>query len=287
LILGGAAHAKPVSKHGTGNASTQEAQTPPPKQTGPAEIRLTPDDLGRIARTLEAEKTEADSTKEQERADRNLKAQENMAFWAELMFGVGVFELCVTLLGVVLVFLTLRETRRIGEAQVRAYLHITQMTITFRVPDGHPSIKVTAQNSGQSPAENVVWNPTITYAALERSMSGTVSGNWRKTDGIDMPAGAVLPLIGVSVPNMSLAAFATLDENKIAPRVDVTVVVNFRYQDVFGRAIENSATYQGVARQDKMEAMKPDARKYRWIARMSLVSNASSEEHLADEKPES
>lgn len=53
------------------------------------------------------------------------------------------------------------ETRRIGEAQTRAYLAIPACKLMFG--DGAPSVMATLANSGQSPALNVRWHAEINF----------------------------------------------------------------------------------------------------------------------------
>jgi hypothetical protein len=106
-----------------------------------------------------------------------------MAKWAFWMFVAALASVLLTSAGVFLIWRTLHhtrraadaagkavteaenataaanrttdETRRIGEAQVRAYLSITDATVEILNRNNAPQIKVRLRNSGQSPAKNV------------------------------------------------------------------------------------------------------------------------------------
>lgn len=118
----------------------------------------------------EMEHIEAQSEKEQSqrseyRSEKDLKAQEIMAFWTRL---VGIF----TGAGIILLGWTLsatretlrqaelatdaareatNETKRIGEAQVRAYLYVKEVEIRHANQGGF-EVWAKIDNSGQSPA---------------------------------------------------------------------------------------------------------------------------------------
>lgn len=87
-------------------------------------------DLNRARECIDNSKT---TNREAERAEQDLNAQREMAQWAEGMLWaawvVGLSTVFATIIGVRYVYLTLvatqgmaRETTRIGEAQVKAYL---------------------------------------------------------------------------------------------------------------------------------------------------------------------
>lgn len=78
---------------------------------------------------------------------------DTLAQWIMAIFTVAV---------VVLVWKTLVATqdmatdqRRIGEAQVRAYLSIVEFSFSFDETRSHPVIKIKVRNSGQSPARKI------------------------------------------------------------------------------------------------------------------------------------
>jgi hypothetical protein len=101
-----------------------------------------------------------------QRAEQDLNAQREMAQWAEGMlwaaWAIGLLTFGATVVGVRYVYLTLvatqdmaRETTRIGEAQVRAYLNIKDVLLGFNDDSKSPVIKMTIVNTGQSPAREI------------------------------------------------------------------------------------------------------------------------------------
>ena len=112
-----------------------------------------------------------------ERAELDLRAQRQMSAWAFLT-------MLATVLGVFLVYRTLRETkaalaeakraadaavetvevtREMGEAQVRGYFAITRIEAGINLTDGVglTSIRVTIRNSGNSPGRGVVFSTEV------------------------------------------------------------------------------------------------------------------------------
>lgn len=101
----------------SGNQSgVQVTQKAPKADTAPSSTAPIERDAKRIARALEEENAAQNSKANQNRAERNVEAQEKLAKWAPWMFGVGTAETVVTLVGVVLVGFTLRESKRSADA---------------------------------------------------------------------------------------------------------------------------------------------------------------------------
>jgi hypothetical protein len=93
---------------------------------------------------------------EHDQAD--LIAQRKAALWAEMMGLAALLGMGLSIVGVVLVYVTFRATRegneiqkRIGEAQTRAYISVIQAT-AFLSQDKVPHFGFVIKNSGQSPA---------------------------------------------------------------------------------------------------------------------------------------
>lgn len=95
-------------------------------------------------------------TREPQRSEEDLKAQKDMAryaFWMLLVTGfVGSLTIILTGVGVYFVRETLAETRRIGEAQTRAYVFAKE-AIIFNSHTEHPTIRIKLFNTGASPAK--------------------------------------------------------------------------------------------------------------------------------------
>jgi hypothetical protein len=107
---------------------------------------------------------------EQQAMQQYLKALRGAMAWYAGIFGVATFDALVTLAGLALVWFalkatqraavaaedTLKETRRIGEAEVRAYLSAERAQFIYgssAVPMGI-SARADIRNSGRSPATN-------------------------------------------------------------------------------------------------------------------------------------
>lgn len=95
-------------------------------------------------------------------AEYDLKAQQDMSAWALGMLIATIWLTVITLLGVFFVWRTLKatqdmakETTRIGEAQVRAYLAIKQIHLGFESGSKSPTVELAIENTGQSPAQDI------------------------------------------------------------------------------------------------------------------------------------
>jgi len=140
-------------------------------------------------RDLVSEKDENARQRQDNREKDDLEAQQNMAFWAKFMFWATVAAVIVTGMGVALVGFTLRHTRRaadyagdmvkeaklttaaanetisvtrdIGQKQARAYVGIGTVTVKMN-DDGIIGAVVEIENTGQTPALNVICGVTLT-----------------------------------------------------------------------------------------------------------------------------
>lgn len=162
-----AAHANDVSHHARSAQSAAQAQTQPKANPQPSLPMAVQNNVERIARALEAANTKQESADERQRAEQDLRDQDSMANWAFWMFLVGLGEILLTAVGVFLVWRTLihtrdaavaardavTETRRIGEAQVRAYLSCA--SARFDINEVWVVAVPVIKNLGQSPAIDV------------------------------------------------------------------------------------------------------------------------------------
>jgi hypothetical protein len=117
-------------------------------------------------------KAQADQSRYDQSAEAyDLQAQQDMAKWALLMLivtGVGVALIAMTVWqtrGVLreakkttsAANRTVDETKRIGDAQVRAYLGIGGFELVNYIKGAKPKIRFTIKNFGQTPALDVVY----------------------------------------------------------------------------------------------------------------------------------
>jgi len=96
-----------------------------------------------------------------EAAEYDLAAQQDMARWAFALLLVSATGTCVSIVGLFALFVSLSQTRTaiqdnraIGEAQVRAYLGVDDVTV--KIETGNPAVQVhfCVKNYGQSPARD-------------------------------------------------------------------------------------------------------------------------------------
>lgn len=113
------------------------------------------------------------ATREDQRAEYDLSAQDRMAEWAFWMMAAAVFTTALTAVALWFIKGTLdatrqavheaqsavTETSRIGEAQVRAYLSVIGMNYTAKPKKAQmlpsPEIELVLNNSGATPAINI------------------------------------------------------------------------------------------------------------------------------------
>jgi len=94
----------------TGGSTTEEAAQPSQQPQPPPTITIQ-DALDRIATALEANNNADNTTEEDERAKRDLAAQENMAWWAMWMVWTAVASILIGGASLVLIWQTVRFTR--------------------------------------------------------------------------------------------------------------------------------------------------------------------------------
>ncbi|NDW31526.1 hypothetical protein [Salipiger sp. PrR007] len=111
-----------------------------------------------LRRCLEDEIEAGDDAK---RAERNLQSQKEVALFTRIMGYTGIAGIVVGFLSVVLVYFTLRETRRmasdtreIGEAQAQAYVTASKAEFRWGSPARDaPQVHIRFQNIGQTPVK--------------------------------------------------------------------------------------------------------------------------------------
>jgi hypothetical protein len=139
-----------------------------------------------------------------------------------------------------------QETRRIGEAQVRAYVSIKSAVIAFWGPFEHALVKFVPFNTGQSPARNFVWNVTVQYASGHDKQKSSFDKDWQNRAGIDIPASSDGFPGGAMVPNISLKNFREARDKSAPIGVVVRVKIDFRFTDVFERDWFGESYFHGI-----------------------------------------
>lgn len=195
-------------------------------------------------RDLVAEIGAPESAEEKQRGDRDLQAQEDMAYWAKWMFLATLGTIVIAGVGIYYVRKTLMESRRIGQAQVRAYIGIKSADIYFTSELAIPIVEITAVNTGQSPTTEFSW-------ALELQYHADGEGVLRcPPEGIDRPD---IDIGATEAPKLMPAItrkFALVEQIakwKHEPeKVGVSVIIHFRWRDVFGETWEDQASFFGI-----------------------------------------
>lgn len=181
LILIGTLPSVATAQQMQGNLTAQDAskqgQISPQQNTAPLLSPVVQADIDRIAKALEAANAGHDPAKENQRADDNLKAQKDIAYWGMIVASIAVFEALITAIGVGLVGLTLRATRRAavaaegtlaeikasGQKELRAYISVMQARVTVE-PNGLISVLVELRNTGLSNASRFTGRAKLNIA---------------------------------------------------------------------------------------------------------------------------
>ena len=195
ILIAATAYAQPTGRNGSAQPCAQPRQAQPITNPNPSLPPAVQDDLNRIAGALEASNAHPEATAEQQRAQDDLKAQQDMAKWAKFMFWAATAETLVTLVGVILVWLTLNATwaakgeakraadaaektvdtmQTFGRQELRAYLSVNPVNHgNFGASNFNPIIAL--KNTGQTPATDVTaW---ICGAVLPHPHSGDLPAN--------------------------------------------------------------------------------------------------------------
>lgn len=142
---------------------------------------------------------EYQTSREYARAEADLRAQEAMAKWAKLMTWVTGLGSLIGLAGLGFLYWTILENRKIGQAEVRAYLTIKVTAERTMGGKARATFKVT--NSGNSPARAVTFgaghfsgNTGTLIAIHKESLDQIYAGGDQKGEFYfnDIPEGEVL-----------------------------------------------------------------------------------------------
>ncbi len=252
----------------TAHAQQPPERAPPPQsQSRPdGQLQTTPildATLGDVKKMLADEKAanEADEQRREGREVADLTAQRQMARWALWMVCLTGVAILVNGVTIALLWFTFREarrttaaaqdngkaawesvatTRRIGEAQTRAYIHVNNVSLKF---DNNlcPAISLTAANTGNSPARAFQWTVDFVYLYDGEGSDliadeGFGADNW----GEDIPSGDTQKADRNCL-------HATLDGAVLAASqrgvVQVVATINTTFVDVFEIRISNELTY--------------------------------------------
>jgi hypothetical protein len=176
--------------------------------------------------------------------DRDLQAQQQMAFWALVAAIIAACSLFVSIVGLGFIWQSLKQTRtaitndrEIGEAQVRAYL-------TVEIPDNHSyaprpgkpfSAELHIKNAGQSPALRV--RHLAGLMPLEFPLAAN-QGDLLEADPASIEQGS--PIVSQGISRIEAKLEGTLTQEQIDSilaegKTRLFAVVIVTYFDVFQR----------------------------------------------------
>jgi hypothetical protein len=120
-------------------------------------------DIQAAIRNLESQPDPEKDKRNEDREKADLKAQEDMAFWAKTMFWATAFSLLISAVGLVLIWRSLKLAREAIHAEKRPWLDFEFQIVsdldrndTDHYPDGLGfDLQMNIQNHGASPALNV------------------------------------------------------------------------------------------------------------------------------------
>lgn len=172
---------QPVAPSQQGDANSGKQDNAPDEQPKPEILTPALQKIESAIRDIVPPKDEAADQRQEDRDKADLQAQEDMAFWAKLMFLASALTVAVTFGGLVLIWRTLHHTKRaansavdmvnearlttkaaqdaievtreIGEAQVRAYLTCTEAKYTISKTSIFCQLVIA--NKGLSPADRI------------------------------------------------------------------------------------------------------------------------------------
>ncbi|HEY1706877.1 MAG TPA: hypothetical protein VGG10_01330 [Rhizomicrobium sp.] len=193
-----------------GNSSAAQSKADPSPAASLGIPTAVQSDVQRIARALEAANHKQPIKAENDRAERDIKAQEAIAWWTPFVAVAAILEMVVTSAGVVLVGFTLRatrevvsETKRAADAavaagtqserharqQLRAYVVRSSFKTTPLCPGSIPfadswDLSLVWKNTGQTPAYRAVTR------IVSKQFTGDLDPNFDFPDGGSVVPGA-------------------------------------------------------------------------------------------------
>ena len=188
-----ALESQPVAPSQQGNTNSGSKTTLPRNSPHPEILTPALQKIEFAIRDSIAKKDDANDQRQEARDKADLEAQESMAFWSKLMFWATAFAAAVTFGGLVLIWRTLHHTRRaadyaldmvaeakaatkaaqdavevtrkIGEAQSRAYL--TCIGAEYTISKNTIFCNLVIANKGQSPADEIVVKPILKINSID------------------------------------------------------------------------------------------------------------------------
>jgi len=175
----------------------------------------------------------------------DLKAQQEMAEWAYGMFLATIFTILVGIIGVVFVWLTLLETRKVGQAQTRAYFGINTYKPYFWniYPKVGCSIHINLKNTGTTPALMLGYS-VETEVTNSSDVSKFASGK-----RIEREIG---PDVGFTI---DLPFDFTFQDRESAS--SIIIIIRYCYSDIFDEVHWRDVKYVSYVSVENIPGIKP------------------------------
>lgn len=181
------------------------------------------------------------------RADQSLAAQQRLSFAAFCAAAAALFTAVLAAAGLYYLRETLiawrvsvGETRRIGEAQVRCYLGVARVVVDFTDHQA-PVVSCRIVNSGQSPALRTHWRTALAYDdGAASAFHAAVDAHDLTIPALTIPAGDSAIPADIDVPH-ALAG----ELERIGSGADVLLfcTVELTGEDVFGHPVHLSERF--------------------------------------------
>lgn len=249
--------------------SDQSAQRTTAEPKGTAEAPF-------FVQVIPAPKTAEERAQEAEDREEKKSADWWLVRWtAALFFGTAGLILATGVLGF-FAYRQIKDMSRIGEAQIKAYVDISGAEIFFvglgmLNTHARPMVRIVATNTGQSPAKNFIWNPTVEFISIgsaPNSLVRELGSNWRDILGVGIAVGQSHP-DGALVPNMELLAF--LDESDDGREmVMVRLRVQFEFEDVFDKRTTGEAYFAGIFKRNTGK-IQTDWGETQWFGKLARM----------------
>jgi len=177
--------------------------------------------------------------------DKDLEAQQDMAFWAEALFWLTAVGAAISAFGIFFVWLSLRQTRQaistdreVGHAQVRAYIS-TEVQTPIIQPRALPRHEFKIENTGQSPAYSVAY--IAGFRLLSKPLTASNGHLGIIADGQEMPKISLGSNRSMTVEAIGTEEISSEDLAKvIAGESYLYFFARVFYEDVFKQSHETS-----------------------------------------------
>jgi flagellar basal body-associated protein FliL len=209
-----------------------------------------------------------DASRDAQRSNYDLKAQQEMAVWAYSLLLLTIGGFVISVVGLAALFLSLaqtrtaiKDTREIGEAQVRAYVRITEGTV--KLVSAHPSatdqlispeIAIKIKNYGQSPALRFQFSVIARYyppmhAPFLGSL-GVAPESWGRDVGCNED---VVMRHGLGSAPLDEVAMQSTE----SPELHMDFVIRYAFRDVFDRRVQAERVFMALLPKNRINIEVP------------------------------